>query len=357
VPIFDKVRKVMKDDASMWLIMGDDPRNSTMGTPMKFASAMTSVGWTIYRMWFWDKAACRISSNFASNINDCIFQFVKNGHIPYYDSSIALDEVNFDVSKAVRWEGSYTVAFPMEMLIRMIAGSSPMDGIVLDPFLGTGTTALAAASLGRHSIGIDMNSNELDIANRRMLSFENNGYIEKGWLHQPGGYRPEEAGPRITLGGPIDGMAYARKPLGALSNDVNRKKVTVRKGIQKGMDFTPLWLSKNCCDDECGCVKNTGCLCEHDCHCPDASLPHTSLSMSTDSLAMKLQFSTRSSNSNHMIERRNVNLDGGTWQEPTQVGFFETDEPGIDEPEDAVDLQFNLLITLTPCLFVNLPPN
>ena len=29
-----------------------------------------------------------------------------------------------------------------------------------------------------------------------------------------------------------------------------------------------------------------------------------------------------------------VKLDGGTWQEPAQVGFFESDEPGIDEPED-----------------------
>ena len=35
-----------------------------------------------------------------------------------------------------------------------------------------------------------------------------------------------------------------------------------------------------------------------------------------------------------------VKLDGGTWQEPAQVGFFESDEPGIDEPEDAVDAKF-----------------
>ncbi len=334
------MRKTLKDDGSMWVVLGDDPRNSMMGLPMQFAKAMTSVGWNLHRIWFWDKANCCIRSEFKSNMDDCIFQFVKHDQTPYYNKDIQLDVVDFEVPKAVRWEGSYTVAFPMEMLIRMIAGSSPVDGIVLDPFVGTGTTALAAASLGRHSIGIDMNPNELDIANRRMLSFEKNGYIEKGWLHQPGGYRPEEAGPRITLGGPPDGKMYQRKILGVLGELVNRKKVTVRKGIQKGMDFTPLWLSKNCCDDECGCVKNTGCPCEHDCHCPDASLPHTSMSMSSDSLAMELQFSTRSSNSNHMIERRNVNLDGGTWQEPVQVGFFESDEPGIEEPEDAVDAKF-----------------
>ena len=54
-----------------------------------------------------------------------------------------------------------------------MARQTSIDGIILDPFLGTGTTALAAASLVRHAIGIDMNANELDIANMRMLSFEN----------------------------------------------------------------------------------------------------------------------------------------------------------------------------------------
>ena len=136
IPIFDKVRKTLKDGGSMWVILGDDPRNSKTGVPMKFAKAMTSVGWTIYRMWFWDKAECRIRSEFTSNLNDCIFQFVKADNIPFDNKDIQLDVVDFEVPKAVRWEGSYTVAFPMEMLIRMIAGSSPVDGIVLDPFLG-----------------------------------------------------------------------------------------------------------------------------------------------------------------------------------------------------------------------------
>ena len=162
----------------------------------------------------------------------------------------------------------------------------------------------------------------------------------KGWLHQPGGYRPEEAGPRITLGGPDDGKAYVRKVLGGHRQEVYRKKVTKRLGIQKGMDFTPLWLSKSCCDDECACVTNHGCQCDHDCHCPDASLPHTSMSLSTDSLAIQLQFSTKTTNNHYTMKEQfcqPLDKEGGTWQEPAQVGYFESDEPGIKEPEDAVD--------------------
>lgn len=40
-------------------------------------------------------------------------------------------------------------------------------GIVLDPFAGSGTTLQAAAELGRDSIGIDLDSRNLDLARQR----------------------------------------------------------------------------------------------------------------------------------------------------------------------------------------------
>ena len=46
-------------------------------------------------------------------------------------------------------------AFPMELPRRCILGWSPPGGIVLDPFGGTGTTALVAAVLGRIGITVD----------------------------------------------------------------------------------------------------------------------------------------------------------------------------------------------------------
>ena len=223
----------------------------------------------------------------------------------------------------------YSGIFPMEMLIRMIAGSSPVEGIVLDPFLGTGTTAVVAASLGRHCIGIDMSEAELDIAHRRMTSFESNGYIEKGWLNQPGGYRLEfEGGLRVQLGGTEE--AYLRQSIFSPTIESNRRKVTVRKAIQKAMDFTPLWLmNEQCCDDECACVKINGCLCKHDCACPGKSLHHSLMSLSSDSLATKWGSKMYISTSSRFKE---------FWQEvPTQVGYEETDEPGIKEPKDTVD--------------------
>jgi DNA modification methylase len=39
---------------------------------------------------------------------------------------------------------------------------------VLDPFLGTGTTALAAAQWGRNSVGVEVDANYLAFARSRL---------------------------------------------------------------------------------------------------------------------------------------------------------------------------------------------
>lgn len=58
-------------------------------------------------------------------------------------------------------------AFPSEWPIRLILGWSPPGGVVLDPFGGTGTTALAAQELGRVGITNDLSSDYCRLAQWR----------------------------------------------------------------------------------------------------------------------------------------------------------------------------------------------
>jgi DNA modification methylase len=58
-------------------------------------------------------------------------------------------------------------AFPMEWPRRIILGWSRAGGIVLDPFGGTGTTALVAHALGRHGISGDMSADYCHLARWR----------------------------------------------------------------------------------------------------------------------------------------------------------------------------------------------
>jgi len=58
-------------------------------------------------------------------------------------------------------------AFPMEFPRRIIAGWCPADGVVLDPFGGTGTTALVAKAMGRHGISVDLSGDYCRLAQWR----------------------------------------------------------------------------------------------------------------------------------------------------------------------------------------------
>lgn len=57
---------------------------------------------------------------------------------------------------------------PEEMLKRIIIASSNENDIVLDPFLGSGTTTYVASKFGRQWIGIEKNQDYVAVARRRM---------------------------------------------------------------------------------------------------------------------------------------------------------------------------------------------
>ena len=58
--------------------------------------------------------------------------------------------------------------FPLDLAERLVRMFSFAGDTVLDPFLGTGTTALAAARWGRNSIGVEIDPHYLEMASRRL---------------------------------------------------------------------------------------------------------------------------------------------------------------------------------------------
>lgn len=58
--------------------------------------------------------------------------------------------------------------YPLELAERLIRMFSFVGDTVLDPFMGTGTTSIAAARWGRNSIGCEIDSHYFDMAERRI---------------------------------------------------------------------------------------------------------------------------------------------------------------------------------------------
>lgn len=65
-------------------------------------------------------------------------------------------------------KNSHPAPFPLALIERII--SSTNAEIILDPFMGSGTTACAAKKLGRHYIGIDLSKEYCNMANERIAS-------------------------------------------------------------------------------------------------------------------------------------------------------------------------------------------
>jgi DNA modification methylase len=60
--------------------------------------------------------------------------------------------------------------YPVELAERLIRMFSFVGDTVLDPFLGTGTTTVAAAKTGRHSVGFEVDRHYFDLAHKRVVN-------------------------------------------------------------------------------------------------------------------------------------------------------------------------------------------
>lgn len=67
---------------------------------------------------------------------------------------------------------------PEKLIAKLILASCPLDGIVFDPFLGSGTTSIVAKKLGRNYCGIEMNEEYACWAEKRLEKAETDKSIQ-----------------------------------------------------------------------------------------------------------------------------------------------------------------------------------
>lgn len=143
------------------------------------ASLTENCGLYLYDKRIWHKDPCWTNSQWHSNSYravdefEHIYVFWRPGVTIYDRDRLSPDEWAEWGSrgvwniKSVRSNSRHEAEFPEDLAERVIRLFSPTDGIVLDPFVGTGTTTTVAKRLGRRWLGIDNNPVNVEMARER----------------------------------------------------------------------------------------------------------------------------------------------------------------------------------------------
>ena len=86
---------------------------------------------------------------------------VNSWHIPY--ETVGHGSISKDSMK-----GKHPAIFPKKLVEKCIKVSGKKSGLILEPYLGTGTTCIVAEEMGFESIGIDIDSSYVEFAGNKL---------------------------------------------------------------------------------------------------------------------------------------------------------------------------------------------
>lgn len=137
------------------------PMKSLIGIPWRVAIEMIDRGWVLRSSIIWDRLHSLPESvkDRPGRTYEYIFMFVKSRK--YYFNQQALNGQKDDVwtikARPKPTPGISTAPFPDELVQKCLDVGCPLDGNVLDPFAGSGTTLRVAIQSKRDATGIDLN--------------------------------------------------------------------------------------------------------------------------------------------------------------------------------------------------------
>lgn len=107
--------------------------------------------------------------------NECWIYFVKDATsgVFNYNGKVRHDFIESSVCpNSEKTFGKHPTQKPLRIIRELIELVTNPSDTILDPFLGSGTTCVAAASLGRKSIGIELDKGYCDISKQRLEQLE-----------------------------------------------------------------------------------------------------------------------------------------------------------------------------------------
>ena len=111
----------------------------------------------------------RVTHSDSTRVSGRAKELEKNGFyfLKYHPNGPKPGDVWDIIPEDSQKRGLHFSPYPIDLCRIPIASTCPDGGVILDPFCGTGTTLVAAMSMGRASIGIDVSLEYLEITKRR----------------------------------------------------------------------------------------------------------------------------------------------------------------------------------------------
>jgi site-specific DNA-methyltransferase (adenine-specific) len=152
--LFAEVYRVLKRDTHFYLMC--DPETAFIAKPIA-----EQAGFKFWKPLVWDKATIGMGYHYRARYEFVLF--FEKGKRKLADLGIA------DVFNIPRIRGGYPAEKPSALSEILIKQSSDEGAMVVDPFMGSGSTGVAALGLGRLFLGNDLAGTSLEHARRRLL--------------------------------------------------------------------------------------------------------------------------------------------------------------------------------------------
>lgn len=219
--LFKKLFEKVKDNGTLWLNLGDKyVDGELLGLPWRIALALKEIGWHLRSDIIWHKpnAMPQSTKSRPSTDHEYIFLFSKNKKYFYDADAIREPHKTFskdskmkggrnhfgkdnstpaagkfsgyqglhkgDWSKTFnplgrnkrtvwsvslsKYRGAHFAVFPEDLIKPCILAGCPDGGVVLDPFMGSGTVAVVSIKHNRNFIGIEQNAEYANLAEKRI---------------------------------------------------------------------------------------------------------------------------------------------------------------------------------------------
>ena len=219
--LFTELKRVVKPTGSAWVVIGDKyVKGELLGMPWRVCFALKDAGWVLRSDCIWHKPSAMPSSVKTRPTTDHEYIFFFSNSKDYYYDADAIREPHVTFSEKSKMKGgrqhfgkrggtpeagknsgdnnlhdgrwdqafhpkgrnkrtvwsislskfrkAHFAVYPESLVANCIKATCPADGVVLDPFSGAGTTAVAAKNLDRKYVMLDCNEEYCEIARERI---------------------------------------------------------------------------------------------------------------------------------------------------------------------------------------------